>query len=327
MPHLDWIQVEVTGRCNAQCGHCPRTVYRERWINRDLTLEQFSRLVPFLSRVKMVHLQGWGEPFLNPDIFEMIRLAKREGCRVGTTTNALLLNRENIRRLVGTGIDYIAFSITGLGRHHDLARRGTDFSKTLQAISWIADEKRERHVETPSVSVAYLLLRSQAGDIDNLVPALAGRGIQNIVVSTLDFVSDRELLSESLSTMDEEEYIRLKSMLDRAKAEAEKGGSSLHCNLPVPGSNGVNCTENTQNALVVTSDGKISPCVFLDMPAEGATFIVAGEEKIYSRLTFGSLADSTLPEIWWSQEYRSFRRETASGTFSMCGHCPKRRCF
>ncbi|NLE77518.1 MAG: radical SAM protein, partial [Chloroflexi bacterium] len=30
-PTLDWIQVQVTSVCNADCTYCPRSAYRAVW--------------------------------------------------------------------------------------------------------------------------------------------------------------------------------------------------------------------------------------------------------------------------------------------------------
>ena len=56
----------------------------------------------------MVYLQGWGEPFLHPELMTMVRIAKGTGCSVGTTTNGLLLNEKVIRQLVESGMDVLA---------------------------------------------------------------------------------------------------------------------------------------------------------------------------------------------------------------------------
>jgi uncharacterized radical SAM superfamily Fe-S cluster-containing enzyme len=119
MIQLEWMQIEVTTRCNASCYYCPRTTYRNCWDNRDLSFENFKTLLPIIAYTKMVHLQGWGEPFLHPHLFEMIVLAKKTGCKVGTTTNGMLLNRRRIDQLVKSGIDHVAFSLTGIGEKND----------------------------------------------------------------------------------------------------------------------------------------------------------------------------------------------------------------
>ena len=64
-PSLDWIQIELTSICNASCFYCPHTVYRDRWRHGSMNLETFKRVSASFRMVKLIYLQGWGEPFLN----------------------------------------------------------------------------------------------------------------------------------------------------------------------------------------------------------------------------------------------------------------------
>ena len=96
LPRFDWIQVEVSSFCNAACVYCPHTVYRNQWLNKHMTLETFEHLVPAFRNTKLVYLQGWGEPFLNPYFFTMAERAKKAGCRVGTTTNGMEIGRAHV---------------------------------------------------------------------------------------------------------------------------------------------------------------------------------------------------------------------------------------
>ena len=75
-PPLDWIQVEISSLCNGKCIYCPHTEYRGNWQSRLLPMELYLRIIPALKKTKLVHLQGWGEPFTHPDFIDFLRLAK-----------------------------------------------------------------------------------------------------------------------------------------------------------------------------------------------------------------------------------------------------------
>ena len=71
-PALDWIQIEITSYCNADCIYCPHTAYRKSWQNRYLPLKSFQNLIPALPKSNLIYLQGWGEPFIHPDFMDII---------------------------------------------------------------------------------------------------------------------------------------------------------------------------------------------------------------------------------------------------------------
>jgi MoaA/NifB/PqqE/SkfB family radical SAM enzyme len=326
MPILDWIQVEITSRCKASCLYCPRTAYRGNWVDRDLSLDLFRDLAPYFSTARMVHLQGWGEPLLHPVFFEMVGLARKAGCRVSTATNGMLLTRENITRLVASGIDHVAFSLAGIGTRNDEIRRGTEFNAILGTISELAAAKKKLNSDTPEVNVAYLLLNSQVSSLAEIVPALEGRGIENVIVSTLDFIPSRDLEGERITPKNETEYRELKRKLDRLAEGGKRAGLTVHYRLADPGKKNRTCTENIGRALVVSADGAVSPCVFTNIPASGVTHIVEGCEEIHERLTFGNLSEEPLSSIWRNERYAAFRGSFRKTLNPRCRRCPKLAC-
>jgi MoaA/NifB/PqqE/SkfB family radical SAM enzyme len=323
MPMLDWIQVEVTSRCNASCLYCPRTAYGNRWAGRDLSPDLFHALLPFFATTRLVHLQGWGEPLLHRDFFDMIGHVRKAGCLVSTTTNGMLLTRANITRLVASGIDHLAFSLAGIGSQNNEIRRGTEFDAVLGAISEVAAVKEELNSDMPAVNIAYLLLNSQVSSLAEIVPALEGRGIENVIVSTLDFVPMRELESERIKPKNEAEYMDLKGKLDGLVEEGKRAGLTVHYRLAHPGKKNRTCTENIGRTLVVSADGKVSPCVFTSIPASGVSHIVEGCKEIYERLSFGNLSEDPLSSIWRNGRYADFRKSFRRTLNPRCLQCPK----
>jgi len=323
MPWLEWVQVEVTSRCNAACTYCPRTVYRSNWINRDLSLDKFERMLPLFATASMIHLQGWGEPFLHTGFFEMVARLKKIGCKVSTTTNGMLLDRREIGSLVESGIDHIAFSLAGIGEKNDTVRKKTEYRTILQAITDLAAEKKARQTETPTVNIAFLLLRSYLRDIHGIIPAFKDHGIEQVIMSTLDFVPSKDLQDEILAPADEDMHGELKTMLDGLVREGERAGLNIYYRLVSPGKRSRICTENIERALFVSADGTISPCAFTNISASGVSHMAGEREKVYQHLTFGNVTDESILAIWQSKGYASFRASFDSMLHPICQGCPK----
>ncbi len=323
-PRFDCIQVEVTTHCQAACSYCPHTLCRDRWTSNHLPLAMFRRLLPDLKRANLVHLQGWGEPFLHPDIFSLISLARDAGCQVGTTTNGMLLDKDMLARLVDLEVAVVAFSLAGVGENNDRVRRGARFATVLEKIKILHEIKARKGAVLPQVHVAYMLLRSGLADLACLPRALAGLGVSQVVVSTLDFVGEPALAQESLRLITPEEHREAAARLDSLVNRSRGLGLSVHGALPPPGQSPPACPENLHRALVVAADGEVTPCVFLNLPVNNATLVNAQGKHPWERLSFGNLAGKSLTAIWKSPAYRQFRRALSRGPVSPpCHHCLK----
>ncbi len=323
IPRTAWIQVEVTTRCNAACVYCPRTCYRHAWRDRSLTQATFRRLLPALKKTGLVHLQGWGEPFLHPDFFTLAAMAKEAGCQVSTTTNGMLLNSEKLRKVVASGLDIIAFSLTGLMERHDCARPGTSFRQVLAAIQTLNRLKAAAGRATPQIHIAYLVLASGLPDLSSLPQVLEPLGVQQAVISTLDFVPTRDLAAESFSAAGPAALQDLQARLAELAAAMDLVGVPIHYPLKVPGARAALCPENPQGALCVAGDGAVSPCVFTNLPVSRVIYWGRSGEAPYQPLVFGNLPEQDLGAIWRRPDYRNFRRTF----FTCCLATPCRHCL
>ena len=324
-PRLDWIQVEVTSYCNAECIYCPHTAYRKNWQNRHLPLGVFERLIPAFTRTNLVHLQGWGEPFLHPDFFALLQIAKKAGCRVGTTSNATLLNEKTIERLVGEGLDVIGFSLAGIDGKNDVIRKETSIQKTLACMDALQRAKIKHDTENPRIHIAYMLLRSGLPDLARLPEFLANTGADQTVISSLSLAVSPALDDESRLVSASDDYAQLKQRLLEVKDTAAKRGAEIHLHMAAPQAADFKCSENVARAVVVGSDGSISPCVFTCMPARGENYYYfKGQKQIQQNLSFGSIETEDLNIIWHRKEYQEFARSHIRGRMPLvCRNCYK----
>jgi MoaA/NifB/PqqE/SkfB family radical SAM enzyme len=319
LPRLDWIQVEVSSHCNALCTYCPRTVHRKAWLNRTMPLRDFARLAPAFARAGMVHLQGWGEPFLNAEILAMIGVAKRAGCAVGTTTNGTLLDDRVVGELVASGIDVLAVSLAGIDERNDAIRQGTRLHQILDTLRRLDEAKALAGSSTPALHVAHLLLRSRLADIEGFADFYAPLPVSQIVVCTLDFVPCPELADEVVAPATADAYAALRSRLDAAKEALRTHGKELHYRLRQPGATRGVCTENVERSLFVSVTGAVSPCVFTNLPLPDGTVAAACRHR-----SFGNIHDASVGRIWRSGDYRAFRAALRAGRAPAgCADCPK----
>ena len=323
-PTLDWVQVEINTDCDSKCVYCPRAVLGEAWPERRMSMETFVSILPLKARYDveraptLVHLQGWGEPFLHPQFFDMVAHAKRGGYRVSTTSNGNLMDAALAERLVAAGFETLAFSLAGVDARNDKIRRGTSIERVMQAVATVDRVKRQRGTDRPAVNIAYMLLRSGLDAIERLPGFFGGAGIDTVVVSTLGLVPSPGLAKEAILPADDDEYRVLEERCDAAAEEAARHGFSLHFQLPRPGPRTGFCRENVSSALVVSAQGLVTPCVLSRFPAQ------PDDASYGDPFVFGDLATQSMREIWWSRRYLGFRRSFRAGTPpERCGSCIK----
>ncbi len=315
-PILDWAQIEVTTHCNAACLYCPHTLAREKWQNGHFPLTLFQELLPSLSHTNLVFLQGWGEPLLHPDFFEMVRLCKKQQKMVGFTSNGLLLNKKNIHTIVDLQVDILGVSFAGTtSSTHNRIRKGTDFDTVVAALEYLQHLKAERKTLKPAVHLAYIMLTSNFDELSR-VPRLAKKvGAGQVVASNLTLIQDPQLSREALFNNPQRlnEYSRT---LARIQKEAADNDILFAYHDPIINEGSCVCPENVCRVCVVNVAGEVSPCVFTNPILSGSSDEATGKERLsifkdklipLETFSFGNIKNTNLASIWQSERYREFR--------------------
>ncbi len=127
--------MNVTYKCNNRCTFCAVGTRTQFDGNFD---RQRELLAKYRARgVELVDFDG-GEPTLNPNLFRLVKLARRMGyTKVNVTTNGrMAMYDEYAERLVQSGITSLLFSIHGATRHIHAANVGVPeaFDQTLDGV-------------------------------------------------------------------------------------------------------------------------------------------------------------------------------------------------
>jgi len=148
---LEMIQFEITGRCNMRCQHC--RAWRDP--QKDLTLNDIQKVLDFVvpeARSGMRFTISGGEPFLHPQIFEILELIKRKVDNTKKlidhaviTTNGSLLTKEKIKRLENIGFRelYVQTSIDSVDpKKHDAFRSSPGaFERAIKSVKLLVKSK------------------------------------------------------------------------------------------------------------------------------------------------------------------------------------------
>ena len=319
IPELDWIQIEITTNCNADCIYCPNSLIKTK---KDLPFNSFQKLLPILTQANLVYLQGWGEPLLNTGIFEMIRICKEQKIPVGFTTNGMLLDEDAAEKLVDLQLDILAVSFAGsTDVTHNKIRKGTDFKKIISNLNTLNQIKSRKKSSLPKLHLAYIMLRSNFEEIDNIAALAVELNASQIVLSNLTLLLNLELGKEALFN-DEKNYEYYISTLEKLKKIFAQNNIILDYSRPSLGHFPQICSENVSNSLVIDVNGNVSPCVFT-MPSLSERserdfskifFRYFKEKKVpVSNISFGNVNSEKINDIWNKKEYINFRKYFSHG--------------
>jgi MoaA/NifB/PqqE/SkfB family radical SAM enzyme/glycosyltransferase involved in cell wall biosynthesis len=138
------IDLEVTARCNAVCGFCPRDVMPDT--KTHISLETVRSLAGNLRNgpQKQVVLCGIGESLLHPEIEQIIRILTQAGAYVAMTSNGALMTEKTFRKLVSAGLKSVNFSVNAASAAtHQTVMGMKNYEKVVANVQRVLEIKEE----------------------------------------------------------------------------------------------------------------------------------------------------------------------------------------
>ncbi|MBI5077298.1 radical SAM protein [Candidatus Falkowbacteria bacterium] len=132
------VEIQITPDCNSKCEMCfssklkcgGKTLIQPEEVK--LFWEKCLRLDAFCAVIT------GGEPFMRPDLFEIIAALQPRKTIIGLLTNCLSVNENDVHRLKESMIDYLQVSLDGLTAEENDELRGVQghFDKAMNVIGY-----------------------------------------------------------------------------------------------------------------------------------------------------------------------------------------------
>ena len=299
------LYLETTSRCNSLCETCILT-FGGRGPQRDLSWDEFRRVVDQFPTLDRVLLHGIGEPLLNHDLPRMIAFLKARHAHVLFNSNAITLSRRMARALIDTGLDELRVSLDGSTRATYARIRGVDaFDRVMGNLEQLASLKEALQVSRPIVSLWFTALRDNVEEIPGLVPLAlrakaAGIHLQRLVYNGLGMATEEQSMYGRLQ---EREAELIHSTETAAREEgidfSASGATAPEVSLtPSRAGQPWSACRRPWTLAYVTVNGNVLPCCIAPW--------ITGH---YEGIILGNLYRDSLEEVWWGNRYQTFRRD------------------
>ena len=139
-PHPDYIQIETTIACNAECPFCPHHLLTRR--PKRMLDEVWMKIVDETRALGITYRPFMvNEPLADSRLCDIMRYIRKDPtAKIELNTNGELMKEVLAREIIDIGIDGIRFSIDGLSREtFAKSRVGVDFDLTVErTLAFIA---------------------------------------------------------------------------------------------------------------------------------------------------------------------------------------------
>jgi len=280
------LQVEPTNRCNLRCVGCPVTIGLDRPLG-GMASQMFRKVVDELrNSLLLMIFWDWGEPFLNPQAYDMIKYAHDAGIKVVSSTNGHPFGRgDHARRVVESGLDVLVFSVDGTTQaSYESFRVLGNLEVVLEGIRRVVAERKRQNSQTPLINMRFIVMKQNEHEVPYLRTLAKELGVDALTLRKYrDWFNDSELQPSDTTY--------------QLPNEIQKHGRRLE----------ENPCKHLWNNPSIHWDGSIVSC-FVDYKGDQ----VLGEMK-----------QQSFKEIWTGEAYRKLRHtfRTDWQNHPLCGTC------
>lgn len=233
------LQIEPDTHCNLRCVVCPVTTGLGRPIGR-MDFRVFKDLIDEIGDyVFLILLWDWGEPFLNPEINNMIAYAKGKGIKLVSSTNGhLFAKKKHVDGVIRSGLDSLIIALDGVNQETYVRyREGGHVNMVIQAIRNIVQRKRELDVSHPFINIRTVVMKHNENEISQIKGLVRDMGVDVLTLKTMNpYDSDESLVPKNKA------YRRFHYLADGKTRVRRKRNPCKHLwNMPAIHWNGYVC--------------------------------------------------------------------------------------
>jgi len=271
-PYPSTCTLQTTNDCQANCIHCSAVFNMARKDKKELTTEEFKKLIDQALDLGVVNVTlSGGEPLLRKDLLEIVSYVDPDRANCMMFTNGMLLTKEKARDLGKAGIFSVMVSLDSpLEEEHDAMRRCPGmFRKAVEGIRNLLEEDVLVGISTYA---SHENLKN--GKLRQMMELGRELGIQELTV--FDSVPTGEFLRNCECILAPEEREELRSFTEEWRAEPDYPSCITQAWINSPQGSG--CFAANEQ-FYMTAWGDIGPCDF-------------------TPLSFGNVREESLSAIW-----------------------------
>jgi radical SAM protein with 4Fe4S-binding SPASM domain len=310
-PTPERVDLFITNRCNLKCPHCYRDASAFDQLNQ-IDINRFKEILDEMEylRVQTLKITG-GEPFIVPQLFEIVRYASKKRIHIILLTNATIRLDSSWTNLLSNKKVLTCISLDGASENtHDVIRGKGSFKKTMENLKLLSHAGAR-------FSITFTANKHNIFDLENIFNIANELGAEtlhyNIIEETGRATINPRLTNDSLmdivenfvkekeSCQDRSKYTHLDYTNnhglvsdEKAKELINKKGNAILCSAGV-------------SSIAIDSLLNVYPCIF-----------GIGGLREYP---IASLTNHSILEVWRSSEFDVFRGKTKINQLLVCSKC------
>lgn len=294
------LQLEPSSLCNLRCAMCPVTYGMERQTGL-MDIELFKSIIDEIGEyLFMIVMFNWGEPFVNPAVYDMIAYAKKFGIKIVSSTNGIeFAAQENAEKLIKSGIDVLAVAVDGIKQDtYERFREEGSLETALAGVRNLVAAKQALNSKSPLINLRFIPMQHNEHEIPELKELARSLGVDALSIKSLnpygcysdEISEDPEYYEKSLTK--DERYHRFKY------ASNSVNSSRIRRDPPCP---------KLWDCMTILWNGDVCICAF----------------DYRNKLNIGNLKDDPLKKVWSGTSMRSLRQEFREDyqQIQLCNNC------
>jgi len=285
------LTIEPTNLCNLRCPLCTTGNGEMQRPAGKMSPETFNNILQKMGDdIFFLLLYHQGEPYINTNFPDFVKLAKKKNIYCTTSTNGHYFTDENIHATIDSGLDSMIISLDGVDQDsYEKYRLNGNFEKVIKGLQRFVQIKNERNTKMPLLALQFLVMKHNENQIGQVKKLAKEIGLDRLLIKNIEVRS----LNEA------------RAWLPQNKKYSRYNLSETSFNVKNSGKK--SCSRPWLSTLI-NWDGSVVPCCF---------------DK-NGQFEMGNInSESSFKEIWTNRSFRDFRKQLVSDRkqIEMCRNC------